>query len=140
MYIVIKNVIYLVYMDEGEYWLRIRHLHYWGRLSASISVDKMLSLLMHGGKIELDEKKSDIKTLTFDSSNHLCSECKNIDTKLSNGLDCDYGIGDKQALHNMLGNVQEMTYALAVEKIRARMQDIRKSEEIAKTLNRVTSK
>lgn len=123
MYIVIKNVIYLVYMDGDEYWLRIRHQHWRGRLSASLLVRKMYGLLVHGGKIELNDKKSEIKTLTFDSSDHLYSECKHINTDLSSRR----GIGDRQALQNMLYPVMEIMNASEMEKMRAKMQNMRKS-------------
>ena len=109
-----KRVKYTVYIDEGEYWLRIRH-EYSG-VSASISVDSMRSLLVHGGKIELDKKKSNVKTLTFDSSNHLYSEDNNIDTFLSNGRDSDHGIDDRGALNNILCAAPEMrTYLTRIE-------------------------
>ncbi len=101
VFIHIKRVRYLVYIDEGEYWLRIRHPY--SGIFASISVDNMFSLLVHSGKIELDMEKSRVKNLIYDSSNHLYSEDNEIDTFLHGwGGDSDCGIGDDQALKNML--------------------------------------
>ena len=76
----IEMVNYMVYEDEGELWLRIRHLN--SEVSASIPADWMCELLLHRGKIRLDGKKSDAKTLAFDLSGHLYSDDHKINTFL----------------------------------------------------------
>lgn len=74
---------YTIYIDGCETWLQIKQLeeeHY-----AYVEVEKFYNLLLRGGELELDEKKSSIKTLIFNLSNmHLRSEHNYINTYLTN--------------------------------------------------------
>ena len=99
----------MTYLDEGECWLRIRHEH--GLVSASLTVDCMISLLTFPRKIELDEKKSDVKTLTFTPSGRLYSENYYMDTLLNSARVGKLEIGYKQDLLDMLSDIPEWNHA-----------------------------
>ncbi len=98
----------MTYLDQGECWLRIRHEH--REVSASLLVDSMISLLIFPRKIELDEKNSGVKTLTFTPSGYLYSEDYHIGTFLYSERVGNLVYGDKHKLLDMLSDMPEWNH------------------------------
>ncbi len=119
MYMYTERAKYLVYLDEGKYWLRIRQLT--SGILIDMEVYEFMWILHNGGEIKLNEKKNNAKILMFEqASGYLRTEKNYIDIFATTVNE------NRQKLSTVLRCTIDNTTTMTREELRAEAKIMRK--------------